>query len=204
VSLFPKFEIKSEGVAKPAKVAKTDQKINKISSFSNFSNGSNVSEILGIPFAELQQEAGEDWPEVRDNPKLLQAFAHATKARRMREEGVRPPEYTQPATCPHCGPVWLWAGAPEQVLGCPWCFNRIKGLPMPQSPTTSLNKRNSVTCDYCQHFRRTDRPHLGHCAKGEPEPIAGLWDSDRRYCERFLPRLKRTNNGHLRPIEAKP
>ncbi len=44
-----------------------------------------------------------------------------------------------------------------------------------------------VACHRCIHCRRTDHPRLGHCAKGEPEAIAGLWDSDQRYCGQFLP-----------------
>lgn len=42
-----------------------------------------------------------------------------------------------------------------------------------------------VRCGECQHFRRIDHPNLGHCASGEPEAIAGLWDTDRRWCESF-------------------
>ena len=41
-------------------------------------------------------------------------------------------------------------------------------------------------CGDCIHFERIDHLHLGHCAKDEPEAIAGLWDTDRRYCERFF------------------
>lgn len=50
--------------------------------------------------------------------------------------------------------------------------------------TVSINER--ITCGECIHFERIDHPRLGHCAKGEPEAIAGLWDSDRRYCDNFL------------------
>ena len=42
-----------------------------------------------------------------------------------------------------------------------------------------------VTCGDCAHYRRTDHPHLGHCAAGEPENVAGLWDSDRRECDQY-------------------
>jgi hypothetical protein len=35
----------------------------------------------------------------------------------------------------------------------------------------------------CQHFLPVEgHQHLGHCAKGQPEAVAGLWDSDRRLC----------------------
>jgi len=47
-----------------------------------------------------------------------------------------------------------------------------------------------VTGDYFsigRHFPRIDHPHLGPCAHGEPEAIAGLWDADRRGCALWLP-----------------
>ena len=37
-----------------------------------------------------------------------------------------------------------------------------------------------TTCGDCTHFKRIDYPHLGHCAKSEPEAIGGLLDTDRR------------------------
>ena len=40
-------------------------------------------------------------------------------------------------------------------------------------------------CGDCGYFKRIDHPHLGHCATGEPEPLAGLWDSDQRYCAQY-------------------
>ncbi len=64
-----------------------------------------------------------------------------------------------------------------------------------------------ITCGECVHFKRITEPfrhpHLGHCAKGEPEAITGLWDTDRRYCERFLPRPQQTHNDQTRPARAK-
>jgi hypothetical protein len=43
----------------------------------------------------------------------------------------------------------------------------------------------AVNCGDCIHFQRIEHPHLGHCAKGEPEAIAGLWDTGRRYCGQY-------------------
>ncbi|WP_456412176.1 hypothetical protein [Thiolapillus sp.] len=63
-----------------------------------------------------------------------------------------------------------------------------------------------IICGECIHFERITEPfrhpHLGHCAKGEPEAIIGLWDTDRRYCERFLPKPRQTNSGQPRPVRA--
>ncbi len=49
----------------------------------------------------------------------------------MREKGVVPDHYTAKTECKHCGPVPIWSGCPPQVNGCPWCLNRLAGLPMP-------------------------------------------------------------------------
>ena len=55
---------------------------------------------------------------------------------RMREAGVTPHHYTSQTTCKHCGPVPIWNGCPPEVQGCPWCFNRHKGLPIPKGETS--------------------------------------------------------------------
>ena len=133
----------------------------------------------GLTLAELEEAAGEDWPEVRDDPAVFQALAHAVVTHRQRERGKCPPGWTAHCKCAGCGPVFLWTGSRARVLGCPRCFNRAEGRPIPRPVV--------VTCGTCRHFRRIEHPHLGHCAVGEPEAIAGLWDTDRRGCARWLP-----------------
>lgn len=102
----------------------------------------------------------------------LSAFARALVQRREMERGIVPPHYTEHATCKHCGPVWLWFSG--ELQGCPWCWNREEGYPIPRPVP--------IRCNDCCHYQRTDHPHLGHCGKGEQEDIAGLWDTDWRYC----------------------
>ncbi len=51
----------------------------------------------------------------------------------MREKGVVPDHYTAKTECKHCGEVPIWSGCPPQVNGCPWCLNRLAGLPLPQA-----------------------------------------------------------------------
>ena len=51
----------------------------------------------------------------------------------------------------------------------------------------AITINHPMTCGGCVHFEWIDHPRLGHCAKGKPEAIAGLWDTDQRYCERFIP-----------------
>ena len=135
--------------------------------------------LHGLTPAELADAAGEDWDEVRDDPAVLEALAHAVITRRQRERGECPPHWTEHCECAGCGPVYLWPDSPAHVLGCPWCFNRAEGR-APARPA-------AVTCGTCRHFRRIDHPHLGHCAAGGLEAIAGLWDTDRRGCARWLP-----------------
>ncbi len=67
-------------------------------------------------------------------------------------------------------------------------LKRAEAVPDP----VSINER--VTCGECVHFERIDHPRLGHCVKGEPEAIAGLWDTDHRYCERYLPMPVQSDN----------
>ena len=88
--------------------------------------------VGGFTLAELEAAAGADWPAVRDRPEALDALSHLLTIRALRERGERPGHYTRASTCAACGPVWLWEGAPARVLGCPWCFNRVAGRPIPR------------------------------------------------------------------------
>jgi len=140
---------------------------------------------LGITPVEVKEalspEDIADWRKGAISGDTPAAFARSLSLRRERDQGKRPAHYTDQATCNRCGPVWLWFSG--EVLGCPWCWNRAADKPIPRPC--------SVHCGDCIRFERSDHPHLGHCAKGKPEAIAGLWDTDRRYCERFLPRPAR-------------
>ena len=80
---------------------------------------------------KLQREAGNDWDEIAGDPAQLKAFAELLMIEEMREKGICPDHYTATTVCIHCGPVPIWEGCPPEVEGCPWCFNRIKGLPVP-------------------------------------------------------------------------
>jgi len=88
-----------------------------------------------ITLADLQQAAGPDWAEIKNDPATLEALARSITIRRMRECGEVPPDYTATTVCRHCGPVPIYPGVAEHVQGCPWCLNRAKGLPMPKAPT---------------------------------------------------------------------
>ena len=57
-----------------------------------------------------------------------------------------------------------------------YCLEQARQIPPPPEPDYT------ATCGACRHFQRIDHPNLGHCAQGEPEAPAGLWDTDRRWC----------------------
>jgi len=81
---------------------------------------------------ELKRQAGDDWEELSNNPAQLVAFADSLAMTQIRESRGVPDHYTATTECKHCGPVPIFEGLPDKVGGCPWCFNRIKGLPIPR------------------------------------------------------------------------
>ena len=77
-------------------------------------------------WSELLENKNEELEE-HEIPVVIEMVA----IMEMREKGITPDHYTSTTTCKHCGPVPIWDGCPPEVNGCPWCFNRIKGLPIP-------------------------------------------------------------------------
>ena len=123
----------------------------------------------------LDKDDIENWNNSKTSTISLVNKAIIALARSEINQGNIPAYFTKRAVCALCGPVWLWFEG--NVAGCPWCVNRINDLPIPRP--------RAVCCDDCKHFKRIDHPHLGHCVKGEPEAISGLWDTDRRNCDRW-------------------
>ena len=80
---------------------------------------------------KIKRKAGSDWDEIANDPAQLKAFAELLMIGEMREKGITPDHYTATTTCKHCGPVPIWDGCPSEVQGCPWCLNRLQGLPIP-------------------------------------------------------------------------
>jgi hypothetical protein len=115
--------------------------------------------------------------------EMLSGFVKALVQRRAMDVGICPDFYSKRADCAGCGPVWLWVS--DNVIGCPWCMNRLRGGPIPRPV--------SIECGGCRNFQRTDHRFLGHCAVGEPEAPAGLVDTDKRCCVRFIPNKSMMN-----------
>ena len=101
---------------------------------------------LTLDAMELQAElAPEDIAALRAGRLSLdelRAFAVLVAQRRQMDRGIRPDHYTETAICTHCGPVWLWFSG--EVLGCPWCWNRASGKPIPRPV--------AVKCKDCANF----------------------------------------------------
>ena len=90
---------------------------------------------------EIKRKAGADWDEIANDPAQLKAFAELLMIVEMREKGITPDHYTSETECEGCGTVPIFEGCPSQVDGCPWCFNRIKGLPLPRTKNDGLSGR---------------------------------------------------------------
>jgi hypothetical protein len=88
---------------------------------------------ISLTRGRLRILAGKDWPEVSSSPEKLGAFATLVAIKEMRERGIAPDHYTAMTKCDHCGPVPIWEGCLPTVLGCPWCMNRHRGLPIPKA-----------------------------------------------------------------------
>lgn len=91
----------------------------------------NEKSALLLSLDQIREKAGEDWSDVANDPTQLKTFADMLAIDEMRHRGVVPDHYTATTKCRHCGPVPIWEGCPPEVLGCPWCFNRHAGLPIP-------------------------------------------------------------------------
>jgi hypothetical protein len=92
----------------------------------------NEKPALLVSLDTIRQKAGDDWAEVSNDPGQLKAFADLLAVEDMRERGIVPDHYTATTECRLCGPVLIFEGLPDNVKSCPWCFNRIKGLPIPR------------------------------------------------------------------------
>jgi len=83
---------------------------------------------------ELQRRAGPDWAAFEAYPARLKLFAEMVMISEIRQQGEIPDHYTSETECKHCGLVPIFEGCPPKIIGCPWCFNRLKGLPIPRAP----------------------------------------------------------------------
>jgi len=81
-------------------------------------------------YNELSTEDIDGLNEGLISTDTLNCFIKSLIDRQKINQGIRPNNYNKPAICKNCGPVWLWFSG--EVLGCPWCWNRANGNPIPR------------------------------------------------------------------------
>ena len=87
---------------------------------------------LILSLKRVRKNAGSDWEEIANDPQQLKTYIELLMIGDMRSKGIAPDHYTATTECIRCGPVPIFEGVPEKVAGCPWCMNRIEGLPIPE------------------------------------------------------------------------
>ena len=85
----------------------------------------------GLTPGQIKTAAGKDWLSIKDDAVSLEALAQSVQNRHMRERGEIPAHYTATTVCAGCGVVPIFEGVGEHIQGCPWCFNRVTGHPIP-------------------------------------------------------------------------
>ena len=93
---------------------------------------SEICEISPVGDDALREALEDDWDEVSNDPAQLEAARFLVAEAKQVSNGVIPDRYTQKTECKFCGPVFVYEGYPQPANNCPWCFNRIKGLPIPE------------------------------------------------------------------------
>ena len=107
-------------------------KTDKRASVSSVSDRSEGFETQVADDDELKKTLGDDWDEVFNDAAQLEAARYLVTEAKQVANGIIPERYTQTTDCKFCGPVFVYEGYPQPANNCPWCFNRIKGLPIPK------------------------------------------------------------------------
>jgi len=91
------------------------------------------SSKYGISLQTLKEFLGDDWDDYRDNQTLLELWADLLFKNHLIKQGMPPDNFTAITHCNSCGDVYVPPTLVNNgsVLGCPWCWNRKDGLPIP-------------------------------------------------------------------------
>lgn len=133
-------------------------------------------------------EAG-DWPEL--TPEQVQAFVQAKARPECSPDELRAviEQWSTVAGLDEARRLELLAKVenviPARIREETQYFQRR----IEQARHKAQLETGKVHCGDCVHFQRTEHPHLGHCARGEPEAPAGLWDTDSRTCKQHEPEI---------------
>jgi len=88
----------------------------------------------GISLEYLNKFLGDDWDDYKDSPEALELWAELLFKNRLIKQGLAPDNFTAITHCNLCGDVYVPPALVNggRVLGFPWCWNRIEGLPIPK------------------------------------------------------------------------
>ena len=93
--------------------------------------------INGVPISTIRERAGNDWDQCMIDQPLLDWLAQSVADEQKRLKGIVPDGWVEIVNCSGCGFVYLWEGCPSNVLGCPWCHVRAKGITIPRPGDTT-------------------------------------------------------------------
>lgn len=89
----------------------------------------------GISLTELKTFLAEDWELYQNNTEALHCWADLLHERQLMEQGKIPKDFTVVTYCVCCGDVFIPPAQANNgsVDGCPWCWNKARGLPIPNA-----------------------------------------------------------------------
>jgi hypothetical protein len=94
-------------------------------------NPANPANLTPSPAQDSQhsQDSQQGGVEIESLADALESLSAAQVGRERMDKGLPPLEWGEPVarSCEGCGPVLLWAGCPDVVKACPWCFRRKAG-----------------------------------------------------------------------------
>lgn len=95
-----------------------------------------TNELKNINIENIKAFLGEDWDDYKNNPEALILWDDLLSKNRLIEKGKIPNNFTAITCCDLCGDVYVPPSLVNggRVLGCPWCWNKTKGLPKPTKP----------------------------------------------------------------------
>lgn len=126
--LNPKIKIQPKKVAISAISAIQDQENSRNSKNSN----SNGIDFKNLYTDKLKNFLAEDWQLYQNNTEALHCWANLLHERQLMEQGIVPDNFTAITHCACCGDVFVPQEQANKgsVLGCPWCWNNGRGLPV--------------------------------------------------------------------------
>lgn len=93
-----------------------------------------IAQADGLPVRDVLRLARDELDTLAGCPDAtVAAYARALLCTAALRTGKAPRTWDEVRHCAGCGPVWLWHGAPLNVKACPWCWNRLAGLPVPRA-----------------------------------------------------------------------